>query len=124
MKATYTRLYSDQDGESHFEDLTVELTAVDYAPPAPALLFADLGAAAHAAFLGGPADWEGEWHRSSGRRLFVVITGQWEIEASDGEKRSFGPNDVLLVEDTTGTGHNSRVISDADSLALVVEMTE
>jgi len=30
-----------------------------------------------------------------------------EITAT-GETRTFGPGDVLLVEDTTGTGHSSR----------------
>jgi hypothetical protein len=33
----YTRIYGDSDGESHFEDVTVELSPVDFAPPAPPL---------------------------------------------------------------------------------------
>ncbi|CAA9363367.1 MAG: hypothetical protein AVDCRST_MAG93-7789, partial [uncultured Chloroflexia bacterium] len=31
----YVRLYADEAGESHFEDVEVELTPIDYAPPAP-----------------------------------------------------------------------------------------
>ena len=38
MNATYTRLFSDDSGESHFEDLTIELSSVDFAPPAVVLL--------------------------------------------------------------------------------------
>lgn len=124
MKATYSRLYSDSSGESHFEDVTVELSEVDFAPPAPALLLAEFGPAVRAALLGGAAGWEGEWHRSSGRNLFVVISGEWEIEASDGTKRLFSATDVLLVEDTFGKGHNSRVVSADDSLAVLVVMSD
>jgi quercetin dioxygenase-like cupin family protein len=124
MNASYCRLYADSSGESHFEDVTVELSEVDFAPPAPALLLAEFGAATRAAFLGGPKGWRGEWHRSSGRNLFVVLSGQWEVEASDGEKRLFSSNDMLLLEDTFGKGHNSRVTSSDDSLALLVELSE
>ena len=122
MNAAYCRLYADSSGESHFEDVTVELREVEFAPPAPALLLSEFGAAARAAFLGGPKGWTGEWHRSSGRNLFVVISGEWEVEASDGGKRLFSPNDVLLLEDTFGKGHNSRVTSSYESLALLVEL--
>jgi hypothetical protein len=33
----YTRLYSDADGESHFEEVEVDLALTDYAPPAEPL---------------------------------------------------------------------------------------
>jgi len=124
MKATYCRLYSDSNGESHFEDVTVELSEVDFAPPASPLLLSEFGSAVRTAFLGGPTGWQGEWHRSSGRNLFVVISGEWEIQASDGTKRLFSATDVLLVEDTFGKGHNSRVVSGNDSLALLVVLSQ
>jgi hypothetical protein len=124
MNASYCRLYADSSGESHFEDVEVELWEVDFAPPAPALLLSEFGPAVRAAFLGGPTGWQGEWHRASRRNLFVVISGQWEIEASDGERRLFSATDVLLVEDMFGKGHNSRVTSPDDSLALLVELSQ
>ena len=31
----YLRIYSDDAGESHFEDITVSLVPVEFAPPAP-----------------------------------------------------------------------------------------
>ena len=43
-----------------------------------------------------------------------------EITASDDEVRRFSVGDVLLVEDTWGKGHASKVISDEDSQALLV----
>ncbi len=35
-----------------------------------------------------------------------MLSGTCTITAT-GETRSFGPGDVLLVEDTTGSGHSS-----------------
>jgi hypothetical protein len=124
MIAQYTRLYADADGESHFEDVDVGLTFVDFAPPAPPLAVSELIAAAHTAFLGGPAGWSGDWHVSSARNLFVVISGEWQIEASDGTTRRFSPNNVLLAEDTSGKGHRSQVVSEEASLALLVQLMD
>src|SRR5512132_2583569 len=124
MKTTYTRLFSDDSGESHFEDISVELALAEFAPTAPPMGVSASMAASESAFIGGPAGWTGDWHVSSARNLFVVISGEWEIEASDGTVRQFSAPDVLLAEDTVGKGHRSRVISREDSLALVVQLSE
>ena len=123
MNAKYTRLFADADGESHFEDVEAELSSVEFAPPAPPLEISELGAAQRAAFFGARAGWSGDWHPAPARNLFVVISGEWEVEASDGMTKRFGPHSVLLAEDTTGKGHRSRVVSDEGSLALLVQLT-
>ena len=33
----YTKIFSDEEGETHFEDVGVELESINYAPPAPPL---------------------------------------------------------------------------------------
>ena len=124
MKASYTRLYADADGESHFEDVEVGLSLVDFAPPAPEMGLSDFTPAEQTGFLAAPAGWTGDWHVSSARNMFVVISGQWEIEASDGTTRLFSATDVLLAEDTTGKGHRSRVISAEESIAFLVQLPD
>jgi hypothetical protein len=124
MKTSYARLFADDNGESHFEEITLELALADFAPPAPPLGVSSSMPAIESAFLGGPAGWTGDWHVSSARNLFVVLSGEWEIEASDGTVRKFSSPAVLLAEDTSGKGHRSRVISQEDSLALVVQLAE
>ncbi len=124
MKATYTRLYADADGESHFEDIDVELSPVPFASSSPPLDLSSLLPATQWSFLGARPGWRGDWHPSSARNLFVVLTGNWELEASDGVVRHFARNDVLLAEDTTGKGHRSRVVGDEESLALLVQLPE
>jgi hypothetical protein len=52
--------------------------------------------------------------------MFFVLSGEWEVIASDGEARHFSTGSGLLAEDLTGKGHSSRVIS--DSLAAIVQL--
>src|SRR5438128_2448419 len=105
---TYTRLYAGPDGESHFEDIKVELVSTAYAPPAPPLDLSSFMPAAQFGFLSAPAGWSSDWHPSAARNVFFVLTGEWEVRASDGEVRRFPAGSVLRVEDTTGKGHSSR----------------
>lgn len=120
--ANYTRLYSDEHGESHFADIGIDLTMIDYAPPAPPLRLSSFTPATQFGFMSAPAGWSSDWHPTSTRNIFFVLTGEWEVMASDGESRRFGPGSVLLVEDTTGKGHSSRVVSESDSLAAMVQI--
>lgn len=116
------RLFSDADGESHFEDVEIELDLTDYVPPAPPLYLSPATPANEFAFMKAPAGWSSDWHPSSARNLFFVLSGEWEVTASDGQSRSFGVGSVFLVEDTTGKGHSSRVTSETDSLAAMVRL--
>lgn len=116
----YTRLFADAAGESHFEDVEVEFADTDYTASAPPLGLSPMTEATRFGFMNAPTGWESDWHPSSARNFFIVINGEWEVTASDGETRRFGPQSLLLVEDTIGKGHKSRVIS--DSIAAIVQL--
>lgn len=120
---TYTRLYSDDQGESHFEDVEIDLALTDYAPPAPPLGLSSFTPSTQFGFMNAPAGWSSDWHPTTARNIFFVLSGEWEVTASDGEARRFGTGSVLLVEDTTGKGHSSRVVSENDSLAAMVQLS-
>jgi hypothetical protein len=120
--STYSRLFADEQGESHFEDIEIELAATDYAPPAPPLALSSFTPATQFGFMHAPASWSSEWHPSAARNIFFVLSGKWEVTASDGETRRFAAGSGLLVEDTIGNGHASRVLGGADSLAVMVQL--
>ena len=122
MKTTYVRLFTDAQGETHFEEIQSTLARVDFAYGMPPLFVSEEIAAQASSFFGAPAGWESDWHPSSGRHLFAVLSGVWEVTASDGQTRKFSTGDVLLVEDTTGKGHTSRVIGDEPSVSLLVTL--
>lgn len=119
---TYTRLYADDAGESHFEDIEIDLALTDYAPPAPPLSLSTFTGAKEFRFMNAPAGWSSDWHPAAARNLFFVLSGEWEVTASDGETRQFGVGSVLLVEDTTGKGHKSRIVGDSDSLTAMLQL--
>jgi hypothetical protein len=51
-----------------------------------------------------------------------VLRGEFEATASDGETRRFPPGAVLLLEDTTGKGHVTRVVGTGPFLILGVAL--
>ena len=121
--AQYIRLYTDEDGESHFEDLDITLSPVDFAPPAAPLNIAQFLPTAQSLWIGAPAGWAGETpHPSPRRQIFCVLQGEWEVTASDGTNRHFSTGSVLLLEDTWGKGHSTRVIN--DGLIFAVALAE
>jgi hypothetical protein len=124
MMTTYVRLYSDALGESHFADVEIDLASTDYTPPSPPLFLSDITATTQFRFMRAPAGWTSDWHTSSSRTMFFVLAGEWEVTASDGESRRFSAGSALLVEDTSGKGHASRVTSETGSLAAMIELQE
>ena len=110
--AKYTRIYTDKEGESHFEDEETSLAPVDFAPPAPPLNIAQFLPTAQCLWVGAPAGWAGETpHPAPQRQIFCTLQGEYEVTASDGCVRRFPVGSVLLLEDTWGKGHSSRITS-------------
>ena len=65
-----------------------------------------------------------DWHPAPRRQFVVTLSGQAEVEASDGEVREIGPGTVMLAEDTTGQGHKSRAVPGTDRVALDIVLGE
>jgi hypothetical protein len=45
-----------------------------------------------------------------------------EFEAGNGEKRKCVPGTAMLLEDTAGDGHRSRVVGSSDAVLAVVRL--
>jgi hypothetical protein len=124
-RAEYVRLFADEQGESHFEDVEVQLNPVDFAPPAPPLHIAALFPAERCGFLRAQPNWDGRIpHPSPRRQLFCNLRGEYEVTASDGTIRRFPAGSVLLLEDTTGKGHATRIVSGEDALLVTVALAD
>ena len=121
---TYGRMYSDSSGESHFADDQIAFTLADYAPPATPISISDATPADSVVFLSSPSGWLGDFHPAPRRQFMFLLSGQLEVEVSDGETRRFGPGAVLLVEDIVGRGHLSRVVGDGRAYMVAVPITD
>lgn len=51
-----------------------------------------------------------DWHPAPAKQYVMVLNGTMEVEAGDGERRTFAAGSVLLVTDVDGRGHRTRVI--------------
>jgi hypothetical protein len=101
-----TRVYTGADGQSHFDEIEVEIEKLQ---PGDGIIFR------HAP----PGDFN-DWHRAPRRQYVINLSGQSEIEISDGTKRRFGPGDIFLVDDTTGRGHISRALGSQPRLFITI----
>jgi hypothetical protein len=80
VKKKYWRTYVDSRGDSHAEQTETELTLTDYAPPAPPLFVSQPSPAAAFVYLHAPSGWDGGWHPTPRRQLFVQLKGSLEGE--------------------------------------------
>jgi len=100
---TVTRIYSDKNGDSHFEDLTIDLKdqgeigALSDNIPVKNIIFREVA-----------PEYDYDFHNAPQRQFIILMDGEIEIETSLGEKRIFGAGEILLVEDITGKGHKTR----------------
>lgn len=121
-KVKYARTYTDPTGMSHFEDVTIELERADFAPPAPPVFLSSYNEAWRYAFCSLPAGWYGDWHPAPQKQLAIILSGQVEVEVSDGEKRSFGPGSIHFMDDTSGKGHITRVVGESDVFTVMIQL--
>ncbi len=112
-----TRIYTGQDNESHFEDITIPL--IDKGD------IGKLSQMVHATgviFRETPPDYNFEWHNAPRRQYVIMLDGSVEIEIGDGSKRTFHAGDILLAEDTTGHGHTSRAVGNKSRQSLFITL--
>lgn len=119
----YVRIYADEPGASHFEDVEVPITGVEVTNAgAIASEVADLMPATGIFFREAPADYLSGWHTAPRPQFVFNLSGQFEVEASDGEVRRFGPGDVLLADDLTGQGHITRAAGGAGRVTAYIPL--
>ena len=101
------RIYADADGESHVEDVELDMEE-----------FGGTGrksqdwAVQSVHFRGIPPGASAHFHVAPLRQLAINLSGETELQVSDGTVRKIGPGQVFLVEDVTGKGHANRWLDD------------
>jgi hypothetical protein len=120
----YVRLFAGPDGESHFEELTLDLNLRSAAPPAPPLLVSDWQSAERMNFASFPVGWRGEDVRAAKPTFVTWLAGSCAVQTSDGEIRHFHVGDVVLVEDSTGKGHCTWNEGDNPVLAAAIQLPQ
>jgi hypothetical protein len=118
------RIYADEAGESHLEELDPAFEADDFVPPAPPVRMTSFRPAESYAFERVPAGWYGDWHPAPRRVMALYLAGSVEIEASDGDVRLLSPGTVLFAEDTSGKGHVTRVVGAEEAFVVIIALPD
>lgn len=118
----HLRTVSTADGGSRFAELDIELAPEVFAPPAAPFDVSEPIPAHRVRFYSAPPGWEGDWHPTPTRQLYVQLRGVLEVTTSDGDCRNITPGQVILLEDETGRGHLSRVIGGQASEGVFVQL--
>lgn len=120
----YTRIYADADGNSHFAKDSFPLTeriegagVLDTATSALPIKRVWFRRVSENDAIGTP-------HCAPRRQFVMHLSGAVEIEVSDGTKQVFGPNEIVLAEDTHGEGHITRGVGELPRVMVVLEIAE
>ena len=96
--AKVVRVHATSDGGSRVEELVISPDA----KPIP------VTAMTAGAYRGSGAT-APDWHTAPRKQFAINMTGELEVELSDGSRRRIG-SDLVYLEDTTGKGHVTRAL--------------
>jgi hypothetical protein len=101
-----TRIYSDDAGDSHFEDVNIDLIDrgkigfLSETQLANGIIFREV-----------IESYDYDFHTAPQKQYLIMLDGEIEIETSSGEVRRFQGGNILLLEDISGKGHRTRNIT-------------
>ena len=101
------RLWTDDTGRSQFSEGHLDL------PPTAVTTIHAEETAAHGAL---------DWHVAPCRQYVVTLTGTLRFTTRDGGTFVLAPGDVLLAEDTAGSGHRWELTDDQPWRRLYVQL--
>jgi quercetin dioxygenase-like cupin family protein len=98
------RLWTGDDGASH-----ADIGRLDMWPGRNDDLVSAVMPATHVTIEETAAGGALAWHTAPVRQLVLTLAGSLVFSTRDGDEFTLGPGDVLLAEDTAGSGHKWRL---------------
>jgi hypothetical protein len=116
----YVRIEHDGSGGSRSVDVDVDLREQPFAAGVPPLLVSAPMLSEAVVFVEFPDDVrDTDPHPAPRRQIGAVLSGVAETTTTDGEVRRFPPGSVVLLEDTEGRGHVTRIVETPFSIMFV-----
>lgn len=114
---TITKVFADESGDSHFEEMEFPLTDQGLIGWLSAKI-----AVKSLQFRQNSADYNWDFHTVPEKQFVVLLDGGIEIETSLGLKKTFNSGEILLLEDITGKGHRTRNLSSSIRHSLFIQL--
>lgn len=113
------RLFTGADEQSH-----VQIGRIDLAPGRNDDLVSSAMASTRVTVEETASGGALAWHTAPVRQLVVTLTGTLRFITRDGEEFTLAPGDVLLAEDTTGSGHQWHLVGDNPWRRIYIVLAE
>src|SRR5580700_11782060 len=104
-------LHAQESGLSRFDMFEIEREMTLFAPPAQPFPVSASTPASRFVVLQLPAGWSGERHRTPTRQILFCLAGSVRVTPGVGDAVRINAGDTWLMEDTTGSGHTTGVVS-------------
>ncbi len=101
------RIWTGDDGNSIFEDGTIDLPKGERGD-----VLGDNIPATSISFRETKPGGDFSWHDAPVRQLVITLAGTLEFKTKSEATFIIHPGDILLAEDTTGSGHSWRLTND------------
>jgi quercetin dioxygenase-like cupin family protein len=117
-------LYANESGLSRFDTFKIEREMTLFAPPAHPFPVSASTPASRFVVLQLPAGWSGERHRTPTRQILFCLAGSVRVTPGAGDAVTISAGDAWLMEDTTGSGHTTEVVSKGPFEAVVIQLPD
>jgi quercetin dioxygenase-like cupin family protein len=101
------RMWRGEDGDSLFEEGSLNLVSASrgdsVGEPVPAV---------ELSFQETQSGGSYGWHKDPVPRFVITLSGTLEFETKSGARFTIRPGDVLLAQDSTGTGHKWKLVGE------------
>ena len=111
------RLYAGADNQSHFEELEPR-----FEPRGDQSDVAELLPGSGILVRRFEVGRTNPWHHAPGRYAVFTLSGAVDISVGDGTVRRVGPGDILIAEDLTGQGHETREVGGEARVSVFVPL--
>ena len=101
------RLWTGEDRNSHFQEGVIDLPKGERGD----ILSGTVGAVS-ISFRETGAGGAFEWHDAPARQFVITLSGTLDFKTRKGEHFILHPGDILLAEDTAGTGHSWKLVDE------------
>lgn len=112
-----TKVYSDENGDSRFEDVDIEL--FDNGEIGRLSKNIDVKSLQ---FRKVSPNYDYDFHHAPQKQYIVLLDGGVEITTSLGETRQFQTGEILLMEDTTGKGHKTKNLERRERTSIFIHL--
>ncbi len=107
------RIYADADGNSHIQELPIATKPGRTRRTGPA----HVTEFSYAEYTSSSVE---DWHRTPGRQFSISMSGEIEVEVSDGKKHAIHAGDIVFLEDLQGKGHITRILTPVNNIFIRV----